>query len=297
MIGDLFGKPGPGSAAAGYRANGTHSPSMALSFRIAGVALTIFLAVLQFPTIIASPPRWVVILVALAIVACVVSAEIFTWLGASARDRKLVETTIEEVLRGGITGDEAELQVSETVGVQKMAGTEDEGPVIEAHFIRTHLMPRSVWYHMVQRIFNAAGSEEYEVECDFLHEIFLVNTSDSQVTVKKFVAEVQEGEEWRALRRLDDLTDYQVQTGKDNKSMKDLVSLEKLIHGVPLARGVGYQGWLRFEFPTDSKTLQGKINTRVKIIDAFGKEHGVSNPEPFDVSEGQLVHNPSKVWN
>lgn len=188
-------------------------------------------------------------------------------------------------------------QKRQTAPVQSTRARPTSTPILKAHFIRSHLMPRSPWQSFVEGVFKAVGRMEYEVECDFLYEIFLVNTSENQVTVRNFIAEVQIGEEWKKLKRLDDLTDYKIQTAEDyNSTKKDLISLAKLVENVPLIRGVGYRGWLRFEFTTNKASLESHVYSRVRIIDALGGEHEVDTSEPRDTSEGELTHNPANVF-
>jgi hypothetical protein len=164
---------------------------------------------------------------------------------------------------------------------------------LKAVFICAHLTPRSPWQRMVEGAFNALGRTDYKVECDFLCEVFLVNPTENQVTVKRFVAEVLLGREWKELKRLEDLTDYKIESSEDAKSpTKDLVSLAKTVANVPLIRGVGYRGWLRFEFVTDKKNLEGQLDIRVKIIDALGGEHKVAATGPRDTSDEKLIRNP-----
>ena len=171
-------------------------------------------------------------------------------------------------------------------------------PQIAAHFIRSHLMPRSAFQNMYNQVMKHAGRPEYEVECDLMYEIFLVNTSDNPVTIRKFLGEAQFGNEWKPLKQIDDLTDYQIQRGEEpNSPRKDLVSVSKLLEGVPLTTGIGYRGWLRFELVANNVMLENKVMSRVSIVDALGGTHGVSQSEPFDTSEGALIHNPARIFN
>jgi hypothetical protein len=172
-----------------------------------------------------------------------------------------------------------------------------QGPILAAHFLRLHLMPRSPLQSMVDQVFKAAGRADYETSCDFLFKIFLVNTTDNPATVKNVTAEAQIGGEWKALTPIEDLTDYQLELGEGPQApRKDLTNLAKIIDGVPLTRGVGYRGWLRFELVADRKVLFEKVSSRVQIVDALGGSHDVSLSEPLETGGGTLVHNPDKLF-
>jgi hypothetical protein len=165
----------------------------------------------------------------------------------------------------------------ELSSIVETKGDRAKDPVLNAYFVRSHLMPRSALQDFVDQVLKLAGREEHKIECDFLDEVFLVNTTENEVTIKTFVGEVQTEEGWKKLKRLDDLNDYKIQTGEDFRSpKKDLVSLAKIVESVPLKRGVGYRGWLRFEFAVSNKNRQKTFHNRVTIIDALGGEHVVS---------------------
>src|SRR6266403_1422863 len=38
-------------------------------------------------------------------------------------------------------------------------------PILKAHFVRSHLMPRSAWQSIVDGAFKAVGRDQYDVEC------------------------------------------------------------------------------------------------------------------------------------
>jgi hypothetical protein len=160
----------------------------------------------------------------------------------------------------------------------------DAEPLIAAKFLRAHLMPRSPWADMVKDIFRAAGRTSYEAESDFLLEIHAVNVSLNPTTLQDVVAEAEVGGKWVSLKKLLDLSMYEIvfdpMKETDSPFVRDFKT-EKLdsfwdrVSGKALTRGVGYKGWVGFELVTDSTNLEKAVNHRVRLIDALGNIHPV----------------------
>jgi hypothetical protein len=159
-----------------------------------------------------------------------------------------------------------------------------------------------------QKMGHPAGrKDDYEVESDFLCEVFLVNETDNPVTIKRIFCEAQLGQEKKVLPPIADLTDYQIEPVNAATSAaerfrmsvpnKDLTSLNKILDGQVITRGFGYRGWLRFGIVTQKSNLDKPVMTELWIVDALGGKHGVSADEPFDTSEGMLVHNSKKAFD
>lgn len=264
--------------------------------------MSALLITLQFPSVYRNPPEELVLGLTLIMVACFLGAEVFAWREerrrkkeAPQREQQLIEQTLKAYgAKNPPVLPDRDAPAGQVVAEESAVASRQ--PVIHATFIRFHLMPKSPWQPMVAEILKAAGRDEYEVECDVLYEIFLVNTTDNPVTVRAFLAEVKIDGEWRKAKMLDDLSDYQLREGDaPTGPRRDLVSLAKAVENVPLARGSGYRGWLRFEFTADHRQLDGKkVDTRLWVVDALAGRHGVLEDEPLDTSAGVLVHNPSK---
>jgi hypothetical protein len=171
-------------------------------------------------------------------------------------------------------------------------------PELFAHFVRSHLMPRNALHSMTDQLLKARGRENYEMESDFLFEIFVVNRNPNRpITIKDFICEAKIGENWKPLARINDLTTYQLQKGDDEResTRKDLINFADMTDRIPLTYGIGYRGWLRFELVTDKNTLEKQVFTRLNILDAFGESHPVLPSEPTDTTDGTVVHNPAKI--
>lgn len=273
---------------------------MSIFCRIAGACVGVIIAALQFQSVSDHPSKHLVIGLAITLVVLIIGGESFSYWERQKdkrdqvqRDEELIKTTVQKLKEDDkAKSDAAYGQITNVTNLRREA---EQTPILKAHFIRSHLMPRSPYQEFMGQIFGVMGRTEYNVDCDFLYEIYLVNTTDNLVTVRSFTAEVRDGEEWKKLKMIEDLSDYQIRTGEDPHSPRNnLISLAQTTKNVPLARGVGYRGWLRFEYATEHKKLEGKVYTCVRIIDALGGIHEVSNSEPLDTSEGALMHNPTK---
>jgi hypothetical protein len=124
-------------------------------------------------------------------------------------------------------------------------------------------------------------------------------------TIQDIVAEAEIEGSWIRLPRLDDLSDYEmvfrdatstVVGGKKFSSPEDRVeslpSFWNRVKNVPLQRGVGYQGWLRFELTSKSTNLEKPVNHKVRLIDALGGVHPVVSLGGLSDTQGEIRHSP-----
>ena len=270
-----------------------------------------FILAIQFPKVWEMPPRAVVLWSAATVVAFFVMAELFQW-RAESKERRNFLPNIEKAMAHVFAEHHIPLKELEkadksaaTVELIEKKGTEESLPVIKAQFVRVHLMPRSVWQGMAQEIMAAVGrTDDYETEADFLCELYLVNTTDNPVTIRKFVCESQIGSEKKKMPQIEDLSDYQIEPPKEEgqrfekvRPNKDLADLSAILKDKALTRGVGYRGWVRFRITGPKSVFDTPVLSEVTIVDALGGKHPISPLEPFDTSEGTLVHNPSKAFD
>jgi hypothetical protein len=177
---------------------------------------------------------------------------------------------------------------------------------ITAKCLRVHLVPRHPYAELIGDVYRMMA-KDYGIDCDLLLEIHVVNTGDAPLTIQKFVAEVESGGMWCPYGPNEELTDYQIRFpdklvdavgGGQTPRVDDLApNLAKETRGVPLVRGIGHQGWLRF----DGKLSQGdfatqgqKFNARVQIVDALDKRHVVDMGQRL--TDAEIIHNPN-VWS
>jgi hypothetical protein len=175
-------------------------------------------------------------------------------------------------------------------------------PIIAAKFIRAHLIPRSPWADMVRDIFKASGRTSYEAESDFLFEIFAVNVTNNPTTLQNIEAEAEIAGKWLPLKKLDDLSRYQLVFDPNNEAdlpfhddakTEELTSFWSRAKDVVFSRGVGCQGWVGFGLVTDSPNLEKPIMHKVRLIDALGNIHPVMMPADHRTcTDWHLRHKP-----
>ena len=181
-------------------------------------------------------------------------------------------------------------------------------PIIAAKFLRAHLVPTSPWAEMVKELFVLAKKPAYETDADFLFDIHLVNVTDNVTTVQDITAEAEIDGKWCSLPKLDDLSDYQLETYKDKEDsekpfahdhakIQELTSLWPSIKGVPLVRGVGHEGWVGFRLDVVATALEKPINHKVRLIDAMGGVHAVVTLEPPPSEPYSQIRHSPKVYN
>jgi hypothetical protein len=178
-------------------------------------------------------------------------------------------------------------------------------PIIDAQFLRAHLMPSSPYSGMVKDIFRAAGRTSYEASADFLFEIHMVNVTTNTTTLRDVIAEAEIDGKWVTLPRIDDLSDYELVPIKSEEDIGALypVDIERVpldnlwskIQGIPPQHGIGYKGWLRFNLTTDSPNLEKIINHKVRFTDAMGGNHPVMKIGEFLTPHLELRHNIKKL--
>jgi hypothetical protein len=72
------------------------------------------------------------------------------------------------------------------------------------------------------------------------------------------------------------------------------IDLEDLMVKVEtgLKSRIGYRGWLRFRFEATKQHSEGRIQTKLWIIDAIGNEHGVTTADEHELepTEGEMTY-------
>ncbi len=165
-------------------------------------------------------------------------------------------------------------------------------PKITAKTIRRHFLSSSWAGPMTMELMRVAGRPNEKFTFDVLSELFLVNES-CDVTVKSVRAEAElVNEGWVRMTQQRDLGDYELILGGDRRNRRDLESLMDKIDGVVLKRGIGYRGWLRFQVQATEEQTKDKVNVKMWIVDALGKEHGITlaAENEIDPSEGELAY-------
>ena len=175
---------------------------------------------------------------------------------------------------------------------------------IAAKFVRAYLVNRHPFASFIGDVYRAAN-REYLVESDFLFEVHLVNKADVSTTIQKMTCEAEINGAWVSLLQLDSLSDYQLEfkdrvedspswIGGQHKKVEDLLpDLAERLKGTILAKGVGYQGWLRFGLNLGPNE-PSPVTHRLSFTDALDVSHPVRIVDPL-LTDGNIIHNP-KVW-
>jgi hypothetical protein len=204
------------------------------------------------------------------------------------------------------TGNRVTAKVEEATA-EVVKQTAQIGPEISAELLRGTLIGRHPLASLVDDAFKAVGKEFHDTQCDFLYEVFVVNKSDVPVTIRDIVAEAELDGEWTSLQPMEDLTDYQIEfedelvdnptfVGGQRPRVADLTpNLAAALKGIPLTRGIGHQGWLRFGAVINTKDLKNPIPYRISLIDALGGVHPISTDKPL-LRNGEFIHN-TEVWS
>jgi hypothetical protein len=175
-------------------------------------------------------------------------------------------------------------------------------PIIAAKFLRAHLLPRSPFAGMVKEIFSARGKSNYETTSDFLFEIHAVNVTNTATTISSINAEAEIDGKWIRLERIDDLSDYEKvfdragsegRGGKifnvNDERIEQLPSFWERIKNAHFSKGIGYQGWVRFELITTSDRLDNKVLHKVRLVDSLGGIHPAISVGPHS-DDGEIRH-------
>jgi hypothetical protein len=246
--------------------------------------------------------RWKLLIVALAVVAVAAlfaqsiiqtSEENKQREERAERDQRMT-TAIEEIAKAMPVEPKEERFLVENVWPKN----DGKKAVLVASFVRSYLMPRSPFQSIVDEVFKMAGNGDYRVTCDFVCEVHVVNETDNAVTIRAYDCMAILETTCVGGELIEDLSTYQLRFGEGpNAPRRDLEGLAVMLRGVPLTRGVGYQGWLRFGITLDHKTIEKKVPTQLAIIDAFGNRHEVLLRLPLQPEDGELVHNPAHVFD
>jgi len=178
---------------------------------------------------------------------------------------------------------------------------------ITAEFIQSQLLPNDWTLPMAMQAMEIAGADmkKETFSFDLIHEIYVVNRG-RDITLKSLRAEAQIGSDsWEALEQIRDLGDYELVIERKEpggagrgfivKTTRRALDnfMDKTANG--LKSRMGYRGFVRFRFNATKGQAEGKINTKLWIIDALGEEHkvmatGAKDIEPSDGSIGYSLN-------
>lgn len=142
------------------------------------------------------------------------------------------------------------------------------------------------------------GTPNYKLDCDVLVEVYMVNHSDAPVTIKEFKGALFPDRSvirvwrWRwergrgiALLHNPHTSEFQTEVyvprgpkrvfGHIETNYAELKSLCAELEGVPLLRGHGHRGWLRFEAKDLNREDAENVDVKLVAVDAFDGEHTV----------------------
>lgn len=157
---------------------------------------------------------------------------------------------------------------------------------IRAEIIRIELHPKLglVPVKMMDEIHRIAGSETYNLTCDLMVEIFLVNHSDSTVTIRSFGGSIKTKSKTILLVPAEDFAKYTLKIERKNRSSgfqstetcyEPLLDLNHKLHGIALHRGVGYQGWLGFTANELDRKEAEAVKFNLYVLDSLGNRHRI----------------------
>jgi hypothetical protein len=166
-------------------------------------------------------------------------------------------------------------------------------PNITARFANSRTIP-NLKTTTLEDVFKteskAAGWDLRPLNWHWFLEIYLVNESETPVTIEDIEIEVKVGK-WPRRKTIpaklvQDLSRFQIDMALDgtgqphNKPFelprrRPVPSLMEKIKGVPIAKWIGYRGWVRIELPGVSQKDINNGNTRIEIwlVDALEGKH------------------------
>jgi hypothetical protein len=175
-------------------------------------------------------------------------------------------------------------------------------PDIHAEILRVELHPKLglVPVKMMDEIFQIAGKESYTIDCDLMTEVFLVNRSETEVTIREFSGAIStKGKKNIPLARAKDFDGYTLRLEKKTHgpgsfstvqtTYNPLRNLLAQLSDVPLKKGIGHQGWLGFTVKGLDRKEAEKVTFKLHIMDALGHKH------PITTRKGKVVPDDESV--
>jgi hypothetical protein len=157
---------------------------------------------------------------------------------------------------------------------------------LSMRILRSTILPESWARPFVDDLYRVQGQAAPRAEFDYLCELNIVNQSDTPITLERFSAVVKGANRaWEPMKFIPNLSAYQTKVGDDTSSRKDLANLQEKTSELPLQKGVGCRGWVRFRFEAASEELRTPVQVELFAIDAAGNRHETTipaQPEHFD---------------
>jgi hypothetical protein len=137
-------------------------------------------------------------------------------------------------------------------GVDVIEGRGDAASRLDAKFLHIRFLPRldTMPMSMLDGVMKLVGRESYKIDCDVLAEVYLVNTTDTPLTIQGFRAQVKIGDTEYRVKEVRSLADWQLMVETKDSHLgyttlkaeyRDLASLMANIANNPLTKGIGYR--------------------------------------------------------
>jgi hypothetical protein len=166
-------------------------------------------------------------------------------------------------------------------------------PKIVAKFVNARMFPdlsttpTSVLFDTEMK---TPGWDEVKIDWEWFIEVQLVNDSDAPTTIENVEVRTTVGSKWRKesvpSTHTEDFDRFSIDMGLDvhgnpnNRQYpkprhRPVPSLMQEIRGVPLTKGIGHRGWLRFNLPQVSQrdANSGRVKINIWLIDALEGKH------------------------
>jgi hypothetical protein len=176
-------------------------------------------------------------------------------------------------------------------------------PDLKSRFIRIRLYPRVgiVGLLMMDEIMEKVLKKKtYGYDCDLLVELSIVNESDTPVTIDGFDVELLDDKRVIPTREINDVSTFRLDFGEVTVREKGrsvlrnhrepLNDLKSELRGIPLTKGIGHKGWIRFEVKDFDRTKMETAKLKLCVVDAFESRHPVTIKKGTALdSSGSLV--------
>lgn len=161
-------------------------------------------------------------------------------------------------------------------------------PEIHAEILRVELHPKLglVPVGMMDELQRAAGKDSYAIDCDLMAEVYLVNVSQTAVTIRDFVGSFSvksrrnvpfaKAKDFGGYTlKLEDKIHHPGSFSTVETTYTPLKSLVRETEGVALLKGVGYRGWLGFTAAGVDRKEAEQVKFNLHIVDALGHKHPI----------------------
>lgn len=156
-------------------------------------------------------------------------------------------------------------------------------PRIKAQLVNAVLEARVSSVPMSALFSKDAWDETHPIDWDWFWEVTVVNQSEIPTTIESVRVRLspRRGYTFRAkvVRFVNDLTGYRFDNQKadflDGGQDRPIPSLMSEIRRVPLTRGVGYRGWMRFEILQATRAECNALEIRAWLVDSFGQPNEI----------------------